>query len=217
VLARVLEHLDLVNERVRAELHEHGYALLRGISSDEFATIAASLGEVLHHAVVVLDAFKRTYLASPEAVPFHTDHPEVATIGWWCEEQDAGDGASLLVDGLALLRSLDAADQADLARVALPCPTLFGTVPVDSHPVIDGLGRLFFAPWLARGAGAASARFASALRRAPTITVRLHSGDALFISNHRMLHGRRKLAVTSRRRLLRLWLAEPASSEPMIE
>jgi hypothetical protein len=185
--------------------------------------VAGSFGEQLTSTVVELRSRGATYLSRPEAIPFHTDHPSVAMIGWWCERQDEEDGASLLLDGRALVESLDHEARIALEGVFLQCPALteLSTRSNDERPVVSGTDAalsIYYADWLRPRcvtAGAAAAwdllrgcvRADSAKKRRG---VRLGVGDALFIDNRRKLHGRGVLAPTSRRCLRRVWLCESA-------
>jgi len=53
----------------------------------------------------------------PRARGFHTDRPTVDVIGWYCVEQDAEDGAVLLIDTADLGEHFGAAEIAGLGRV----------------------------------------------------------------------------------------------------
>jgi len=189
---------------LRAALEGGGVAVVRGIGSlSRFAELTASLGQTVHETRVALDVRKETYLTRPEAVPLHTDHPDVATIGWYCEEQDGDDGANLFVDGRGLL---DEHLQHDLEDQSLPVPCLrrLGGRTTDVAVVRDG--KLFFAPWLVKRWSNPLKDFARRLHEVRRLRVRLAPGDAVFIDNGRVLHGREAIGRTSKRVLFRRWI-----------
>lgn len=189
---------------VRAALVSSGIAVVRGMGSPaKFVALASALGETLLETRVALDARKSTYLAKPEPIPLHTDHPSVATIGWYCDQPDGEDGASLFLDARSVL---DADLECALERETLPVPDVRA---VGGHttefPVARG-GKLFFAPWLVTHESRALDLFARRLREAAPSRVRLEAGDAVFIDNRRVLHGRGAIARSSERVLRRRWL-----------
>lgn len=202
----MLQRLGVVNEPLSRELLARGYALMRRVLPGDLRALASSLGEVVHRSDIVLDPRKRTHLASPDAVPLHTDHPDVSFIAWRCEVQDEEDGASLLVDGHSLLARLSVEELDVLAAHELPCPSLEGRSPVTTCPIVDCEGDLFFAPWLMGPAVPAISRFCALLAETRPVEVRLGPGDVLIVANRRMLHGRRALPPDSRRRLERIWI-----------
>lgn len=184
-------------------------------SNAEFVALAHAFGEVVHATPVRVLSGKRTYLASPNPIPFHTDHPKADLIAWRCEAQDARDGASLLVDGYEVLDDLDMGQRAGLERLVLPAMIRLGDEALPTPILTAGNGRphLFYAPWLepigrpveVHGALVA---FRDALDRhgETTRSVRLEPGEVLVIDNHRMLHGRGALLPDSARRLRRFWI-----------
>lgn len=197
--------------RVAEALRRDGLATL---ALDESAARAfvEGLGPILHETDVRLRPGAMTWLASPDPIPAHTDHPTVQWVAWWCVRQDNTDGASLLVDGRRVLGQLGA--QADLLeRVLLPVPGLKGVHPVGVHPMLAH-GRVYWAPWLEPTVGdelrPAVDAFAD-LVRSPALErrVRLTPGDLLVIDNTRMLHGRGALVTGSVRHLKRWWVGCP--------
>lgn len=137
--------------RVREQVEREGFALLPDRYDEAaFAALAAELGEVVDDTWVRRVPGRRTYLSSPDAIPFHTDHPRADLIAWRCEVQDALDGANLLVDGAAVIRRLDTETCAELETVRLPAMVRLGDSP-QLTPVLQrssARAHLFFAPWL---------------------------------------------------------------------
>jgi len=189
---------------VRATLVSSGIALVRGMRSPaEFVALASALGETLLETRVALDARKSTYLAKPEPIPLHTDHPSVATIGWYCDQQDGEDGACLFVDARTVV---DAELERALDRETLRVPGVRAVGGPTTEVSVSRAGKLFFAPWLVTHESKALDQLARRLREAEPSRVRLEAGDAVFIDNRRVLHGRGAIAPSSDRVLTRRWL-----------
>jgi hypothetical protein len=202
--------------RLAALLATDGYACMEEpLDDDGFVTFARALGEIVDDTLVRVVPGKRTYLARPDPIPLHTDHPSADCILWRCEAQDARDGASLLVDGLSIVAELDDEDRAVLARMRLPAMVRFGDPALPTAILSYGghAKRVFYAPWLepmneAVGGHDALVRFRRALaclEKQPT-SIRLEPGQVLIVDNRRMLHGRGRLAPETARRLRRLWV-----------
>lgn len=205
-------------EELGRALDTVGFVHLSGWVGDaDFRRLARSLGRVVGEELIALRPGAHAYVAKASAVPLHTDHPKVRIVGWRCEEQDANDGASLLLDGLAVLRSLAPMVRATLPHVELACPPLSGGPPSLRSPVLTHAGgreRLFCSPWLRPADPLApleealsSLRCALAAAASSAVRIRLAAGEVLFIDNQRILHGRDAIPPTSTRRLVRLWVA----------
>lgn len=181
----------------------------------DFVGLARALGEVVDDTPVRVVAGKRTYLASPGAIPLHTDHPMADLIAWRCDSQDARDGASLLVDGRDVIARLGRDVRTVLTRTLLPAMVRLGDVPSPTAILSDEEddASLFFAPWLepVQRRPESQDALVELRRELATLTasshaVRLEPGDVLVVDNHRMLHGRGTLLPESTRRLRRLWI-----------
>lgn len=209
------------SETVASGLRSRGYAVVRGpLAREDFLALAAQFGEVVAEEKIALRPGAHAYVAKPGRVPFHTDQPQVEVVAWHCVRQDSHDGASLLVDGLAAVERLSEASRAVLRRTRLACPPVAGGPPRASVPVLrrDGERELLFcSPWLdAVGGGADEAHalrelWAQVVREAREgpVRVELAPGDALFVDNQRMLHGRDAIGDASERELHRLWVIRP--------
>jgi len=207
------------SDDVFSVLRRDGYAIAPGIGSlPAYNHIASSLGRVIVRTTVELDPKRRTYVCSTDAVPFHTDHPAAKFIGWFCERQDEQDGTSLLVDMRHVMEVIGTSKAKALSDVHLPCPRLLEmtTAAHDTTPVLefeDDEPAFYYARWLrptrATEAGVEAWNSVFDLLESPAIRpieIRLDPGDALFIDNRRMLHGRRRLPIGSARRLHRVWI-----------
>lgn len=195
-------------------LDDDGYVHLSHEHSDAaFVQLARELGEVVDDTPVRVVPGRRTYLASPSAIPLHTDHPTASLVAWRCEAQDVDDGASLLVDGREVVATLDASTRETLARTQLPAMVRLGDEPLPT-PILGSStddAALFYAPWLEpMGKPPEALEPLAAFRRSlASITpraLRLAPGDVLLVDNHRMLHGRGPIREHSARRLRRLWI-----------
>lgn len=199
---------------VRQDALVNGFALLRGASDDELATVLAAFGHVIHIEEVASEADTGSLVSSRHGLTPHTDHHAAHHIVWSCRQQADQGGDSLLVDGLELVRALPQHHQRALEAVVLTEHNIFEG-DVDEHPMltfVDGRLRLYYSYWLARGDMAGAAReafdaFTRALQVVPQQRLRLRPGDVLVVDNHRMLHGRTPIIGTSPRLLLRYWLA----------
>lgn len=206
-------------EYVRAELHRNGFARVHRLSLSTYAELAGELGKVVGQERIALRPGAHAYVAKPGRVPFHTDHPDVDVITWYCEEQDADDGASLLVDLTPILQTMEPGLRTLLQRVELECPPLAGGPPAERRPVIRPRGErfdVFCSPWLRSAWPVAEheraienfRQLVSAHAKADVIRIRLEVGDALLVDNRRVLHGRDAIAAGSRRTLHRMWIQE---------
>ncbi len=117
----------------------------------------------------------------------------------------------MLLDTRPVIAALDARERDTLRHVDLACPPLAGGPPTLRFPVLRGADAVFCSPWL-RSADPvpllerALDRFRARLAAAETRSIRLAPGDALFVDNRRVLHGRGAIDARSRRRLRQVWM-----------
>lgn len=199
-------------------IEDDGYAVIREIGTpQDFERHAASLGERIAEELIALRDGAHAYVARPAAVPLHTDHPDVDRIGWFCHEQDQADGASWLLDTRPVLEGLPAVVLEELRRTKLYCQPVHEGAPMEVRAVLSGVPShpsVYFPPWRVEPEPISWNRAALRLlvdrlaeaQRTSCIHVRLAPGDALFVDNARVLHGRGPLHPGSQRRLKRLWL-----------
>ncbi len=203
--------LPLEHQCIAAAVRDVGFVRIEGPSTSAgFLELARSLGDVLVETTVRLMRDRTSYLASAGPIPMHTDHPDADYVAWFCEVQDPCDGASLLVDGRAALDALDPRTVEALKRVRLSAAYRPGCTPRATSIFAEN-GEIFDAPWLdpldhdAERSSAVQRWRDSVAAREP-VSIRLGVGEALVIDNHRMLHGRARLAEQSPRRLRRVWI-----------
>jgi hypothetical protein len=210
---------------IAAELLNAGFACVRGsfdpLGRRRYIELAAQLGDLVGEETIAVRPGAHAYVAKPGRVPLHTDHPQVNIIGWLCEEQDDTDGASLVLDTRPLVTSLPDEERELLRQVELICPPLVGGPPTERWPVLQKTrsdDAVFCSPWLRSAKPLkehedALERFRLCLSdeaKRALVEIRLMRGDALFVDNRRVLHGRGAIAETSRRRLYRVWIADHA-------
>lgn len=205
-------------------LREQGYTCVPGLTPSAYRALASKLGHVVANETIELRDGAHAYVAKPGQVPFHTDQAQVEIIGWHCQQQDANDGASLLLDSRPILSNLSVLTRDLLRRVRLSCPPVAGGPPTFSVPVLRQKGdrdAFFCSPWLdpvdcGIAEQDALRMLSSAIQAfavSSTIRVRLAPGDALFIDNQRIMHGRAALSVDSRRKLHRVWIISRETAE----
>ena len=193
----------------QAGLEREGLAVCR-IERGSVQAVLSGVGEIVQETDVRQREGAATYLSGHEVVPLHTDHPEAFWVGWWCEAQAEGDGASVLADGQAVL-SLMGEQAKALQDVELRVPPQLPQQILDTARVWDGR-RLYYAPWYPVARATAAGRqalemFVSLLAMgAGHRRIRLQPGDLLLIDNGRWLHGRNRLEDGSGRFLRRFWL-----------
>lgn len=195
-----------------AALDTVGFAAFSLSSADAAAALARQLGTVLSITQVRIST-KPTYLASPDRIPPHTDHPDVPLILWYCNSDDAsGAGASHLVDAKSVIQSLPLGIVKQLKNVQLRCPDLRGIEPTGTHPLLrPEFGDVFYAPWLCFSTKcSALAQFEREISKpVHQRSVMLKAGDALLVDNRRVLHFRDAVPPNSQRWLTRYWIGEP--------
>jgi hypothetical protein len=198
---------------ILADIDRDGFALLGSMSRDEYFGLMHALGTPGFETSVELREEIKTYVCQPGEVPMHTDHPEADLIAWRCDQQDDLDGASLIMDGQRVAQNCDARTRSLLEKTYLAPRRSKGHPPLLTPVLraIKGLTRVCFAPWLAPVSDdpaqhQAYDAFADAIRRAAPTEVRLAEGEVLIVDNARVLHGRRSLDASSRRKLTRLWI-----------
>jgi hypothetical protein len=195
--------------RARGIVHVNRY-----VDPAEFEEMCSSLGSISDRTEVTVREGARTHLASPTAVPLHTDFV-VDVISWRCDVQDEVDGASLLLETRAVMERLSSSAMELLRRTPVEVRARHGSAPVQVdvlHRRAD-VERLCFAPWLIPATDAAQKigaydelRESVAAAARDAVSVRLAPGEVLFIENGRLLHGRGAIPPRSQRRLTRRWM-----------
>ncbi|HEX9945156.1 MAG TPA: TauD/TfdA family dioxygenase [Thermoanaerobaculia bacterium] len=221
---------------VREALRERGLARLRLRTEEAFLELAGRLGEIGLRTDLVIDparaedelrrrrtggAAERPVVYAPAALEFHTDRPTVDVIGWYCVEQDARDGAFLLIDTADVEDHFSGMELEELGKIEMNYSLRDGETGREElyrAPLLTPSSRgrlLYYAPWqLPAGLGtepvrllARFAAYVSRKRETSLLRIRLAPGESLFIDNRRLLHARGELAPGSRRHIVRLYIA----------
>lgn len=203
--------------RLRARLREQGFEKILTRDADGFRTACEMLGRITQTIDVRLKPDETQYPYRPEEVPFHTDHPSVPVVAWHCYYQDDADGTSLLIDTREVVERLPRAARCLLAAIRLrvlhrgdPLP-LLSLEPYQIYwlPVVVEEELERGDPVHVEAINAFRAALASHVGEGKAISVRLQPGEALFVNNHVMLHGRRAIDRDSKRHLMRAYVKSP--------
>lgn len=209
--------MKIASEAQRA-IEKTGFYVLNEPSVSNIIAFLSEIGEIVQETDVRIRQDAKTYVSSPNEVPFHNDHPKVKHIAWRCIEQDKNDGGSLLVDCKKLISNLEETMRSELARVRLRCPELASMVPSCEYPLYNHeTGQVFWAPWLLPAEVSleqqAAIEFFSSQINSPSNheRIRLKRNEVLLVDNHRIVHGRAALSKESTRHLKRYWLSPKAA------
>jgi len=200
--------------------------IIDGIARASLGSIAAfvrtcgNLGHILSSTDVSPLPSTRGDVSISDPIPFHSDGASADVVAWFCIRQDEGRGESMLIDTIPLLQALAPKHRTHLLSVEVYdydgdrgerdsyCPLLRGNDETD--------WRVNYTPWIlpemSRDQEAAVAAFDDLLRAAEATIFRLAPGEALFVDNWRILHGRGPLRSDSPRQLKRVWLRTSRTS-----
>jgi hypothetical protein len=228
---------EMSAEIVKA-LKADGYLYLRCPTSvADHEAVAAEIGMILSRTDIKID--KQSELGQEQArvvkgrpgryradaLGFHTDNVRVDVMSMYCVEQDATDGAILLLDTNDLTDYFSDEDLAVLSRIELWAPELEQVDRQESFSHVAPLlsrseesFQIYYIPWLLRDSrdsrsGDMLKRFSDYVaRKAETglISLRIKERESVFVDNHRMLHGRKAIAENSKRHMVRFYIRAPA-------
>lgn len=216
-----------MKEAIQQAIQRRGFALTDSIPGVRaFLGICGELGTVMSVTEVRLKAATVRRPQRPEGLSLHTDPVTAGIVGWYCVWPPQDSEPTRLVDGRRVLERLDARWRDALRWVE---------VASDDFPT----GESFVAPLVAGRMGSETISFSSDHVRPPRswleeraclewstalreveksnfIDVEWVPGRALFVDNHRMLHGRRALGSESERYLIRAWVDGPSGRHPYV-
>ena len=197
------------------------------ISLEDYEAIARRIGTITLRSDVKLDlnrdliqrqsrTIHRPSIYQPHPLGFHTD-PNADIVSWYCLEQDAVDGALLLLDASDVAQHFSAAELATLGKVEIPSPA--PDPEREKLPLVPLLSKVteryhvHYVPWLLGDAYDAETQdalkkfsdYVSLKEKTQLIKVLFKKYDSLFIDNHRMLHGRGAISENSLRHLVRFY------------
>jgi hypothetical protein len=203
--------------RLRDLIETRGYAIERTDDIDRFKALCATLGPVELLTDVRIVPGKTEYPFRPAAVPFHTDHPRHPIVAWYCVRKDVADGANLLIDSRVILERLTPYQRARLSGASVRIVqsqerrTILGEYPFHAYwlpplireamPSLDDETRA--------AVGAFQRELDARAESGTAVPVRLEEGEALFVNNHVMLHGRKSISHVSDRHLIRACMTRP--------
>ncbi len=160
---------------------------------------------------------RSTSISRSESLPFHTDHPEVKIVGWRSEIEDPG-GVGITLLGLTnLSEMIEFEDLKAMSQIKILYPVI-GNYKENSgrKPLIslrDPI-QIYYAPWLVpneldadqQGRISLFQKLISRLAATDSLEIKMETSACLFIDNHRVLHGRRKIHPNSPRKMKRIWI-----------
>lgn len=201
--------------RVVQELLRSDYVVVNVENLSVFKSVCSVLGRVAQWTDVRVLEDGIQYPNIPDAIPFHTDNPKMAIVGWFCVCQDSSGGENWLMPAKEIVEQLSADDRERLVRILLRTPSKNELYPLlREQPEFQ----VFYVPriWL-EAVDSLLPQDAGAIRRFHDavlanrdarnyIAVRLAPGEALFINNRTLIHGRGALPKASQRHLVRAYI-----------
>lgn len=209
-------------DRARAVLEavaQTGYcAFPTGQTYEEFLAFCEALGEVFHISEVKIGGPRPRAYQRADEIPYHTDHISAEVAVWYCFQPEPTGNEMRLIDLAGIAARMEARELAALGRatthIRKPEHGVWeeGHIPV--YQAEDGRQRFHYVDWAdpdcpdaeAREAVAAFKRHLREAMEGAVVEADLQPGDALFIDNNRILHGRRALPSDSKRHLKRIWI-----------
>lgn len=231
--------------QLMAALQANGYVHLKWPMLEEnHEAVAAQMGTITVRSDIKIDKVSEQiqeqsrvlkglpgrYRAS--SLAFHTDNARVDVMSMYCVEQDAIDGAILLLDTNDLAEHFSTAQLAILSRVELWAPPYqqsyhskqkgFSDLAYLLSKTDEGY-RVYYIPWLLldsydSDSGEMLKKFSDYVKhKEQTQLIRLpvKKNECVFVDNHRMLHGRGAIAEDSKRHFVRLYIQVPSMSMPI--
>jgi hypothetical protein len=209
-----------IKEMIRVKGFAH---LSTAISSEEFESISQQLGAILFRTELKITEGRKSVVYKPESIGFHMDNPTVQIIGWHCLRQDETDGASLLLDTADIAEHFLEPELKVLETINIRCPDLAlhnpdaGKEAYFLSPLLSWNGsvpQVYFVGWLLLDSydeqqTEVLEKFKDYLQQKQehqVIRLRLKEGEALFINNRRLLHGRGPIEQNSSRLINRVWI-----------
>ncbi|MGZ0750361.1 TauD/TfdA family dioxygenase [Kluyvera sichuanensis] len=197
---------------VEEGLQRHGYCHIeQRLSFEQYVAINEYLGNVKSISDIKLNNESKLKFNKPESLSPHTDSPLVDTVAWYCIRQDPQVGSSVLIDCKPLIEALTESTREILRKTHIGFP-LYKRFKTDSYPILR-LGttsdEIYYTRWLLldnyseKQIGALQA-LESSISNAEQVVLRLKPGEALFVDNKRMLHGRDDIPQGSPRYLYRI-------------
>lgn len=207
--------MNSVGKKIINDLQVGGYSV-QTLDRDSFLKICEDLGDIINTTQIRLtsNSLTRNLLAKPEAIPFHTDHPEIDIIAWYCIDPGSGnDNHMHFIDGRDVINKLTAEELNNLMSVMVRFPPLNNRLGGE-YPLLTTSSdepHLYYAPWLVLPNYSSSilrslGQFQRFLISSDLIEIELTINTCLFVNNRRILHGRNPIETHSSRQLERNWI-----------
>lgn len=215
-------------------LIRNGFAVTNAGTLEEYKELCGQLGAVRQYADVRIDTSKKEYKYSSARIPFHTDNPDMKFIGFYCVESEDDGGDNLLLDARPLLDRMSAGERDALRSFEMRLPNGCARRPLlmgDSKPHIfylpffwvkfieDDFSEIPLLKESRTGPGSDVSFLRASMLKFHTmvedcfseqryINTSLKRGEALFLDNTYMLHGRQAIPPNSPRHLVRILIAK---------
>ncbi|EPW6429591.1 TauD/TfdA family dioxygenase [Vibrio parahaemolyticus] len=207
-----LNDVEQVVTHVEDELQQHGYCHLKQkLSFEQYVAINEQFGTVKTISDIKLNNESKLKFNKPESLSPHTDSPLVSTVAWYCIRQDPEVGSSVLIDCKPLIEAIPESTRAVLRKTHIGFP-LYKRFKTDTYPILKldkTSDEIYYTRWLLLDNYSEKQLIAletleASISDAKPIILRLEPGEALFVDNKRMLHGREDIPQDSPRYLYRI-------------
>lgn len=197
--------------KIHNSIQQDGFAYIENFGLEKFKTINKQLGDFLYETHIKLDPSKSNVVYNPEEVLFHTDYPKAQVVSWLCIEPNDNEAPIELLDTnnfisfdlkfLETLRNVDVFFKCKLTNSQFKIPLIID---------YDNKIGTTYNPWGIQDTlfNRELDYFYQYLESCNQYSIELKKGDALFIDNHRMLHGRKQININSTRHLIRYFLSK---------
>ena len=207
-----LNDVEQLVTHVKNALREHGYCHLKqSLSFDQYVAINEHLGTIKTISDIKLNNESKLKFNQPDSLSLHTDSPLINTVAWYCIRQDPEVGSSLLIDCRPLIEALPESTRKILRETDISFP-IYKRFKTGTYPILKpsaASDEFYYTQWLLLDNYSPEQKIAlqtleGAISSATKIVLRLEPGEALFVDNKRMLHGRDKIPQDSPRYLYRI-------------
>ena len=173
--------------------------------------INKELGKIIYQTEIKVNPQPKRLVSSDKAIGFHTDHIAAKYIVWYCISQSNYGGATNLIDTEQIISKLSEEEINKLSNIILYEHKIFDS-DKQSNPLIqyvNGKYIIYYSSWFLNETDKNKEcvkKFNLLLSKSKKYSYLLQPSDVLIIDNHRMLHGREKIAGDKNRYLKRFWI-----------
>ncbi len=210
--AIILNNVEQLVAYVKDALLEKGYCHLKqNLSFDQYVAINEHLGTIKTISDIKLNNESKLKFNQPDSLSLHTDSPLINTVAWYCIRQDSNVGSSLLIDCRPLIEALPESTRKILRETHIGFP-IYKRFKTGTYPILKPSAtsdEIYYTQWLlldnySPERTVALQTLEALISGATKIVLRLEPGEALFVDNKRMLHGRDEIPQDSPRYLYRI-------------